>query len=119
MHSQVPQVMSTDDLNGNFDVSTNGSVIAFGNMKGDDWNIYLGIFHYFCYFTKIIFTFEGDITSAGIKNVRTAFASPYRDEDVSLSPDGNLIVFKTNQYGITQYNDPDVCDIMLLEISSS
>ena len=37
--------MSTDDLNGNFDISTNGSVIAFGNMKGDNWDIYLGMGH--------------------------------------------------------------------------
>jgi len=42
--------MSQDNLNGNFDVSVNGTLIAYGNMKGDNWNIYLGTLSLFSLF---------------------------------------------------------------------
>lgn len=93
--------LTNDGMNGNFDISADGNKILFGNLAGDNWNIY-----------------TADITASGLANKKKVYNGKYRDEDCRFSPDASKIVFKTNRYGINEQNNSGVYDIVILNIAT-
>jgi Tol biopolymer transport system component len=93
--------LTTDNKNGNFDISSDGKKMVFGNMAKNNWNIY-----------------TADISSTGIINKQLVFNGKYRDEDCRFNPTATKVVFKTNQFGVAEQGNSNVYDIAVLTLAT-
>jgi len=93
--------LTTDGKNGNLDVSSDGSKIVFANSSKNNWNIYIA-----------------DISTGSITNKSVLYGSRYRDEDCKFSKDGSKVVFKTNRFGIEQFNNSSAYDICVINVAT-